>query len=120
MKSLSLDSPESTEHVRRGKHHVTTVGTTSDPHSNQSSSSRIQSSASLSPRPSQNHITRSDLKARSTPSSPVHNRRLLSAKNIRMSSVELPDDNDKSPSSASASPCPSPVGNKVNIWMTSL
>nr|CAH7722054.1 unnamed protein product [Callosobruchus chinensis] len=89
MKSLSLDSPESTEHVRRGKHHVTTAGATSDPHSNQSSSSRIQS-----------------------PSSPVHNRRLLSAKNIRMSSVELPDDNDKSPSSASASPCPSPVGNK--------
>ncbi|VEN64192.1 unnamed protein product [Callosobruchus maculatus] len=89
MKSLSLDSPESTEHVRRGKHHVTAVGATSDPHSNQSSSSRIQS-----------------------PSSPVHNRRLLSAKNIRMSSVELPDDNDKSPSSASASPCPSPVGNK--------
>ncbi|KAJ8976789.1 hypothetical protein NQ317_014132 [Molorchus minor] len=27
-----------------------------------------------------------------------------------MSSVELPDDNDKSPSSASTSPCPSPVG----------
>ncbi|CAG9860266.1 unnamed protein product [Phyllotreta striolata] len=87
MKSLSLDSPESTEHVRRGKHHGTNAS--SDPHSNQSSSSRIQS-----------------------PSSPVHNRRLLSAKNIRMSSVELPDDNDKSPSSASASPCPSPVGGK--------
>ena len=52
----------------------------------------------------------------SAPSSPVHNRRLLSAKNIRMSSVELPDDNDKSPSSASTSPCPSPVGaNKVCI-----
>lgn len=48
------------------------------------------------------------------PSSPVHNRRLLSAKNIRMSSVELPDDNEKSPSSASTSPCPSPVGGKVN------
>ncbi|XP_050305295.1 uncharacterized protein LOC126742589 isoform X11 [Anthonomus grandis grandis] len=47
-----------------------------------------------------------------TPSSPVHNRRLLSAKNIRTSSVELPDDNDKSPSSASTSPCPSPVGGK--------
>lgn len=47
------------------------------------------------------------------PSSPVHNRRLLSAKNIRMSSVELPDDNEKSPSSASTSPCPSPVGGKV-------
>ncbi|XP_050305294.1 uncharacterized protein LOC126742589 isoform X10 [Anthonomus grandis grandis] len=48
----------------------------------------------------------------SAPSSPVHNRRLLSAKNIRTSSVELPDDNDKSPSSASTSPCPSPVGGK--------
>lgn len=50
------------------------------------------------------------------PSSPVHNRRLLSAKNIRMSSVELPDDNEKSPSSASTSPCPSPVGAKVNYY----
>ncbi|XP_068897062.1 uncharacterized protein Stacl isoform X3 [Tenebrio molitor] len=87
MKSLSLDSPESTEHVQRRKHHGANVA--SDPHSNQSSSSRIQS-----------------------PSSPVHNRRLLSAKNIRMSSVELPDENDKSPSSASTSPCPSPVGAK--------
>lgn len=28
---------------------------------------------------------------------------------MRMSSVELPDDNDKSQSSASTSPCPSPV-----------
>lgn len=43
------------------------------------------------------------------PSSPVHNRRLLSARNMRMSSVELPDDNEKSLSSASTSPCPSPV-----------
>ncbi|XP_018568029.1 uncharacterized protein LOC108908470 [Anoplophora glabripennis] len=109
MKSLSLDSPESTEHVRRGKHHG--VITASDPHSNQSSSSRIQFS-NVPPRPVQNHVTRSDLKAKSTPSSPVHNRRLLSAKNIRMSSVELPDDNEKSPSSASTSPCPSPVGGK--------
>ncbi|XP_044755270.1 uncharacterized protein LOC123314203 [Coccinella septempunctata] len=87
MKSLSLDSPESTEHAQRRRHHGSNAA--SDPHSNQSSSSRIQS-----------------------PSSPVHNRRLLSAKNIRMSSVELPDDNDKSPSSASTSPCPSPVGGK--------
>ncbi|XP_049823029.1 uncharacterized protein LOC109597113 isoform X3 [Aethina tumida] len=87
MKSLSLDSPESTEHVQRRRHHG--ANTASDPHSTQSSSSRIQS-----------------------PSSPVHNRRLLSAKNIRMSSVELPDDNEKSPSSASTSPCPSPVGGK--------
>ena len=43
------------------------------------------------------------------PSSPVHNRRLLTTRNIRMSSVELPDDNEKSLSSASTSPCPSPV-----------
>ncbi|XP_031355891.1 uncharacterized protein LOC116180168 isoform X6 [Photinus pyralis] len=63
-------------------------------------------------RPPYNSIARGSVKARSTPSSPVHNRRLLSAKNIRMSSVELPDDNDKSPSSASTSPCPSPVGVK--------
>ena len=48
------------------------------------------------------------------PSSPVHNRRLLSARNIRMNSVELPDDNEKSQSSASASPCPSPVTWTVN------
>ncbi|XP_060529108.1 guanine nucleotide exchange factor VAV3 isoform X3 [Cylas formicarius] len=87
MKSLSLDSPESTEHAQRRQRHGANAA--SDPHSNQSSSSRIQS-----------------------PSSPVHNRRLLSAKNIRMSSVELPDENEKSPSSASTSPCPSPVGKK--------
>lgn len=40
MKSLSLDSPESTEHAQRRKHHG--AAATSDPHSNQSSSSRIQ------------------------------------------------------------------------------
>ncbi|KAG6446405.1 hypothetical protein O3G_MSEX004424 [Manduca sexta] len=45
----------------------------------------------------------------STPSSPVHSRRLLSARGGRMSSVELPDEPDKSLSSNSASPCPSPV-----------
>ncbi|XP_037077290.1 SH3 and cysteine-rich domain-containing protein 3-like isoform X1 [Pollicipes pollicipes] len=42
------------------------------------------------------------------PSSPVHNRRLLSAKAMRMSSLDLPDENEKSQSSASTSPCPSP------------
>ncbi|XP_066244795.1 guanine nucleotide exchange factor VAV2 isoform X7 [Euwallacea similis] len=89
MKSLSLDSPESTEHAQRRQRHGANAA--SDPHSNHSSSSKIQS-----------------------PSSPVHNRRLLSAKNIRMSSVELPDESEKSPSSASTSPCPSPVGKKSN------
>ncbi|XP_022816040.1 uncharacterized protein LOC111349244 isoform X3 [Spodoptera litura] len=46
---------------------------------------------------------------RSSPSSPVHSRRMLTARVGRMSSVELPDEPDKSLSSNSASPCPSPV-----------
>ncbi|XP_030766908.1 uncharacterized protein LOC115890735 isoform X2 [Sitophilus oryzae] len=111
MKSLSLDSPESTEHVQRRQRHGANAA--SDPHSNHSSSSKIQfASSTVPPRSLPNHPIRKDLKTQSTPSSPVHNRRLLSAKNIRMSSVELPDENDKSPSSASTSPCPSPVGKK--------
>ncbi|KAF7273052.1 hypothetical protein GWI33_014206 [Rhynchophorus ferrugineus] len=108
MKSLSLDSPESTEHVQRRQRHGANAA--SDPHSNHSSSSKIQFASTIPPRSLPNPQVRKDLKAQSTPSSPVHNRRLLSAKNIRMSSVELPDENDKSPSSASTSPCPSPVG----------
>nr|XP_034824866.1 uncharacterized protein LOC117982609 isoform X3 [Maniola hyperantus] len=44
-----------------------------------------------------------------SPSSPVHSRRHLSARMGRMSSVELPDEPDKSLSSNSTSPCPSPV-----------
>ncbi|XP_060529111.1 uncharacterized protein LOC132703706 isoform X5 [Cylas formicarius] len=111
MKSLSLDSPESTEHAQRRQRHGANAA--SDPHSNQSSSSRIQLVAStIPPRSLPTYPVRKDLKTCSTPSSPVHNRRLLSAKNIRMSSVELPDENEKSPSSASTSPCPSPVGKK--------
>ncbi|XP_071442737.1 uncharacterized protein Stacl isoform X8 [Hetaerina americana] len=86
MKSLSLDSPESTEHVQRQRRHAAADHQTSS----QSSSSRIQS-----------------------PSSPVHNRRLLSARNMRMSSVELPDENEKSLSSASTSPCPSPKPHRL-------
>ncbi|XP_077549236.1 uncharacterized protein LOC144162534 isoform X3 [Haemaphysalis longicornis] len=78
MKSLSLDSPESNEHVHR----------------------RRQLTA---------------------PQSPVHNRRqLLSAKSVRMSSVDLPDDNEKSLSSASTSPCPSPKPHRLlptNIYV---
>ncbi|XP_073973558.1 SH3 and cysteine-rich domain-containing protein isoform X9 [Rhodnius prolixus] len=51
--------------------------------------------------------------AKTAPSSPVHSRRLLSARNMRMSSVELPDDNEKSVSSASTSPCPSPKPHRL-------
>ncbi|XP_035710620.1 uncharacterized protein LOC110853970 isoform X3 [Folsomia candida] len=75
-------------------------------HSNSASSSNnyAQSSADFyaqTPFASLNHFA---------PSSPVHNRRaLLSARNVRMSSVELPDENDKSISSASTSPSPSPL-----------
>ncbi|KAH8034963.1 hypothetical protein HPB51_003804 [Rhipicephalus microplus] len=48
------------------------------------------------------------------PQSPVHGRRqLLSAKAVRMSSVDLPDDNEKSLSSASTSPCPSPKPHRL-------
>ncbi|XP_024081048.1 uncharacterized protein LOC106670821 isoform X6 [Cimex lectularius] len=85
MKSLSLDSPESTEHNQRRRPGTNCSAQTSAHGSSHSSSSRLQS-----------------------PSSPVHSRRLLSARNMRMSSVELPDDNEKSISSASTSPCPSP------------
>ncbi|XP_050536380.1 uncharacterized protein LOC126902806 isoform X8 [Daktulosphaira vitifoliae] len=87
MKSFSLDSSDTAEQAQRrrmgGGQHM-------ESHSNPSSSSRLQS-----------------------PSSPVHNRRLLTTRNIRMSSVELPDDNDKSLSSASTSPCPSPKPHRL-------
>ncbi|KAK8393241.1 hypothetical protein O3P69_013330 [Scylla paramamosain] len=81
MKSFSLDSPESTEHVHRRRH---------------GGSSHVSHASSHS----------------QSPSSPVHNRRLLTARNMRMNSVELPDENEKSLSSASTSPCPSPVSKK--------
>ncbi|KAE9534935.1 hypothetical protein AGLY_008227 [Aphis glycines] len=99
MKSFSLDSSDTTEQAQRrrmggsgtgsgggGSGSSTGLQQQMESYSNPSSSSRLQS-----------------------PSSPVHNRRLLSTRTIRMSSVELPDDNDKSLSSASTSPCPSPV-----------
>ncbi|GIZ05382.1 uncharacterized protein CEXT_681961 [Caerostris extrusa] len=86
MKSFSLDSPESSEHVQRRHHHQ--LGQSSTSHS----SSHNQS-----------------------PQSPVYGsrRHLLTAKNVRMSSVELPDDNEKSLSSASTSPCPSPKPHRL-------
>ncbi|XP_050428313.1 uncharacterized protein LOC126838181 isoform X2 [Adelges cooleyi] len=86
MKSFSLDSSDTAEQAQRRR----MGGQQMECHSNPSSSSRLQS-----------------------PSSPVHNRRLLTTRNIRMSSVELPDDNDKSLSSASTSPCPSPKPHRL-------
>uniref|UniRef100_A0A8D8U5K1 Uncharacterized protein n=1 Tax=Cacopsylla melanoneura TaxID=428564 RepID=A0A8D8U5K1_9HEMI len=94
MKSLSLDSPESTEHAQR-RRGVVTTSQTIDPHSSQSSSSRVQFTINEedSSRGECNSLRSLN---NSSPSSPVHNRRLLSARNMRMSSVELPDDNEKS------------------------
>ncbi|XP_035225403.1 serine/threonine-protein kinase mrck-1-like isoform X1 [Stegodyphus dumicola] len=85
MKSFSLDSPESSEHVHRRQHYQLGQSTSH-------CSSHSQS-----------------------PQSPVHGsrRHLLSAKNVRMSSVDLPDDNEKSLSSASTSPCPSPKPHRL-------
>ncbi|XP_076353543.1 SH3 and cysteine-rich domain-containing protein isoform X7 [Tachypleus tridentatus] len=49
-----------------------------------------------------------------SPQSPVQSRRqLLTAKTVRMSSVDLPDENEKSLSSASTSPCPSPKPHRL-------
>ncbi|XP_069354954.1 uncharacterized protein Stacl isoform X14 [Maniola hyperantus] len=56
-----------------------------------------------------NHMIHHFANSQSSPSSPVHSRRHLSARMGRMSSVELPDEPDKSLSSNSTSPCPSPV-----------
>ncbi|XP_067135889.1 guanine nucleotide exchange factor VAV2 isoform X2 [Centruroides vittatus] len=81
MKSFSLDSPESSEHVHR-RHQM-----------GQSSSHCSSHSQS--------------------PQSPQGRRQLLSAKTVRMSSVDLPDDNEKSLSSASTSPCPSPKPHRL-------
>ncbi|XP_064476950.1 uncharacterized protein LOC135390906 isoform X2 [Ornithodoros turicata] len=84
MKSLSLDSPESTEHAHRRRQ------LTGQPNSSHGSSHS------------------------QSPQSPVHGRRqLLSARTVRMSSVDLPDDNEKSLSSASTSPCPSPKPHRL-------
>ncbi|EEC02528.1 stac, putative [Ixodes scapularis] len=73
------------------------------PRSNASSSASSSSSHMLTVSSHQHHPSSS------APQSPVHGRRqLLSTKAVRMSSVDLPDDNEKSLSSASTSPCPSP------------
>ncbi|XP_040569919.1 uncharacterized protein Stacl isoform X5 [Lepeophtheirus salmonis] len=53
-----------------------------------------------------------------TPSSPVQSRRpgqLRTTTTTRMSSVELPDEAEKSVSSASTSPCPSPKPNRFTL-----
>ncbi|XP_063532461.1 uncharacterized protein LOC134743081 isoform X3 [Cydia strobilella] len=101
MKSLSLDSPECGELRRRPGRDQPSQG-----------SRVLCSSRALCMKHGFTKINKHmihNYTTRSSPSSPVHSRRLLSARGGRMSSVDLPDEPDKSLSSNSASPCPSPV-----------
>ncbi|XP_012226309.1 uncharacterized protein Stacl isoform X2 [Linepithema humile] len=95
MKSLSLDSPEGTAHVRHRPRDYYAAGpreTTPPRHSDSGSINRLSPCS-----PGQSHG--------------IH-KHVRSA--IRMSSMELPDENEKSYSSASTSPCPSPHTNNQN------
>ncbi|XP_051163128.1 uncharacterized protein LOC127282726 isoform X3 [Leptopilina boulardi] len=96
MKSLSLDSPEGSAHVRHRPRDYHTSG-----HRDSYTPPRRSDSGSinrLSPcSPGQGHGVHKHLRG-----------------TIRMSSVELPDENEKSYSSASTSPCPSPHTNNQN------
>ncbi|XP_068630684.1 uncharacterized protein Stacl [Battus philenor] len=100
MKSLSLDSPECGELRRRPAREQPAQG-----------SRVLCNSRGTIIRYDSNRINNRTISSysQSSPSSPVHSRRLLSARGGRMSSVELPDEPDKSLSSNSGSPCPSPV-----------
>ncbi|XP_015123594.1 uncharacterized protein LOC107045752 isoform X2 [Diachasma alloeum] len=92
MKSLSLDSPEGTAHVRHRPRDYNTNQKDGTPprHSDSSSINRLSPCSSTQ----------------------MAHRHARGA--IRMSSMELPDDNEKSYSSASTSPCPSPHMNNQN------
>ncbi|KAJ8666965.1 hypothetical protein QAD02_008627 [Eretmocerus hayati] len=100
MKSLSLDSPEGSAHVRhRGPrdYHGTAQRESSTPPRRSDSGSINRLSAPCSPGQSIHGLHKQHLRG-----------------TLRMSSVELPDENEKSYSSASTSPCPSPHLNNQN------
>ncbi|XP_014474577.1 PREDICTED: uncharacterized protein LOC106744384 isoform X1 [Dinoponera quadriceps] len=95
MKSLSLDSPEGTAHVRHRPRDYYAAGqreTTPPRHSDSGSINRLSPCS-----PGQSHGMHKHVRSA-----------------IRMSSMELPDENEKSYSSASTSPCPSPHANNQN------
>ncbi|XP_011864662.1 PREDICTED: uncharacterized protein LOC105560289 isoform X3 [Vollenhovia emeryi] len=95
MKSLSLDSPEGSAHVRHRPRDYYAAGpreTTPPRHSDSGSINRLSPCS-----PGQSHGMHKHVRSA-----------------IRMSSMELPDDNEKSYSSASTSPCPSPHTNNQN------
>ncbi|XP_043475545.1 uncharacterized protein LOC122507092 isoform X2 [Leptopilina heterotoma] len=96
MKSLSLDSPEGSAHVRHRPREYHPSGyrdSYTPPRRSDSGSINRLSPCS----PGQGHGVHKHLRG-----------------TIRMSSVELPDENEKSYSSASTSPCPSPHTNNQN------
>ncbi|XP_017755878.1 PREDICTED: uncharacterized protein LOC108547742 isoform X2 [Eufriesea mexicana] len=95
MKSLSLDSPEGTAHVRHRPRDYYSGGqreSTPPRHSDSGSINRLSPCS-----PGQGHSVHKHIRGA-----------------IRMSSMELPDENEKSYSSASTSPCPSPHTNNQN------
>ncbi|XP_076288860.1 SH3 and cysteine-rich domain-containing protein isoform X2 [Lasioglossum baleicum] len=95
MKSLSLDSPEGTAHVRHRSRDYYTGGqreSTPPRHSDSGSINRLSPCS-----PGQGHGIHKHIRG-----------------TTRMSSMELPDENEKSYSSASTSPCPSPHTNSQN------
>ncbi|XP_032684909.1 uncharacterized protein LOC116850570 isoform X4 [Odontomachus brunneus] len=105
MKSLSLDSPEGTAHVRHRPRDYYSTGqreTTPPRHSDSGSINRL--------------LRRIQQLRYEAPCSPgqSHNMHKHVRSAIRMSSMELPDENEKSYSSASTSPCPSPHTNNQN------
>ncbi|XP_076180388.1 SH3 and cysteine-rich domain-containing protein isoform X2 [Ptiloglossa arizonensis] len=95
MKSLSLDSPEGTAHGRHRPRDYCPGGqreSTPPRHSDSGSINRLSPCS-----PGQGHGVHKHIRGA-----------------IRMSSMELPDENEKSYSSASTSPCPSPHTNNQN------
>ncbi|XP_046743535.1 uncharacterized protein LOC124409754 isoform X3 [Diprion similis] len=95
MKSLSLDSPEGSAHTRQRPRDYYSTGP------RESTPPRLSDSGGTS---------------RLSPCSPSqgHGGHKLLRSTIRMSSMELPDDIEKSYSSASTSPCPSPHAGNAN------
>ncbi|XP_076652784.1 SH3 and cysteine-rich domain-containing protein isoform X2 [Halictus rubicundus] len=95
MKSLSLDSPEGTAHVRHRSRDYYTGGQRESTPPRHSDSGTINRLSPCSP--GQGHGIHKHIRG-----------------TTRMSSMELPDENEKSYSSASTSPCPSPHTNNQN------
>lgn len=120
MKSLSLDSPESSElhgHIKRRypppSSHLHSGGSAGllDHNTPPSNNSRLHCKSW----PLNFHIIRTYIIRKfivllivAAPLSPSNARRLGYNRNMRTASVELPDDVEKSPSSTSTSPCSSP------------